>query len=136
VGGAALVLWCANSVVGCYLLGAWLSHGGRPAPMASRAVFPGALIAAHTLLALAGLALWLGYLETARPGLAWTAFAVVWATALLGFAMLTRWLGKRRGRHARGTGQRFPVTAVALHAVAGLATFILVLLAAGLAGRR
>jgi hypothetical protein len=133
VGGAVLVLWCASSVAGGYLLVAWLAHGW-PGAAARRAIFPGALIFAHPLLALAGLALWIGYLATGGPGLAWAAFAAVGGTALLGFAMFTRWLGERPGRHARGSGQRFPVAAVALHAAAGLATFILVLLAAGLGG--
>jgi hypothetical protein len=136
VGGAALVLWCASAAVGMYLLVAWLSHGGLRQQATRITVFPAALIFAHPLLAVTGLALWIAYLATGAAGLAWTAFALVCATALLGFVMFTRWLGGRGGRHARGSGQQFPVTAIALHVVVGLLTFILVLLVAGVAGRR
>ncbi len=131
---AALVLWCANAAVGGYLLVAWLSDGGLRQQVTRITVFPVALTFAHPLLALTGLALWIAYVRTGKGGLAWAAFALVGATALLGFAMFTRWLGDRSGRHARGAGRHFPVTAVALHVVAGLITFILVLLVASVAG--
>lgn len=133
---AALVLWCVNAGVGVYLLVARLSHGGLRQQATRITVFPAALIFAHPLLASTGLALWAAYLMTGAGGLAWIAFALVCATALLGFAMFTRWLGDRAGRHARSTGQHFPVTATTLHVAVGLATFILVLLAARVAGRR
>jgi len=136
MGVAALVLWCASVAVGIYLLVAWLSHGGLRGQATRVTVFPASLIFAHPLLALSGLALWIAYLVTGAGGLAWTAFALVCATALLGFVMFTRWLGGQGGRHARASGQQFPVTAIALHVAVGLLTFILVLLAAGLAERR
>lgn len=50
-------------------------------------------------------------------------------SALLGFALLTRWLTGIGGRHARKEGVHFPAWAV-LHGLAGLATFILVLITA------
>lgn len=132
---AALVLWCASACVGVYLLAAWLSHGGLRQQATRVTVFPAGLVFAHPLLALTGLALWIAYLLTSAAGLAWTAFAMVCATALLGFVMFTRWLGDRTGRHTRGPEQNFPVAAVALHVAVGLGTFILVLLVAGIASR-
>jgi hypothetical protein len=73
----------------------------------------------HPLFAVTGLGCWIVYLETSDPGLAWTAFGCLCASALLGFTMFTRWLAGRGGRHARGSEQHFPVTAVAVHGAVG-----------------
>jgi hypothetical protein len=55
---------------------------------------------------------------------------VLCGSALLGFALLTRWLTGIGGRHARTEAEHFPAWAVALHGLGGLATFILVLITA------
>ncbi|MFE3453878.1 hypothetical protein ACFXJ8_33625 [Nonomuraea sp. NPDC059194] len=123
-----LAAWVLNALIGFYLLYLWLSGGGLRQQATKVTRFPTALIFSHPALAVSALACWVGYLLTGQRMLAWLAFAVLSAAALLGFTMFTRWLG--RGRHARGAEQRFPLLAVLAHGVVGVTTFVLVLLAA------
>jgi hypothetical protein len=132
---AVVVAWCLTAVVGGYLQVAWLRRGGPRRQPTRITAFPAALVFTHPLLALAGLACWAGYLATGRPGLAWLAFVLLCLTALAGFALFTRWLVGRGGRHARGAADRFPVAVLLLHGLGALATFALALIAAGMAGR-
>jgi hypothetical protein len=93
-------------------------------------MFPAAFIFAHPLVAALGLALWVAFVETGRRGFAWAGFGVLSVSAMLGFAMLTRWLVGGGGRHARGVEQHFPGRVVALHGTVGLGTYVLVLITA------
>jgi hypothetical protein len=126
----SLVIWCATACFGLYLLATWLSHGGLRQQATRITVFPAALIFAHPVLASTGLAFWIGFVGTGRPGFAWSGFGVLSLSAMLGFVMLTRWLVGRGGRHARGAEQHFPVRAVVLHGAVGLSTYVLVLITA------
>ncbi|MFC7583422.1 hypothetical protein ACFQYP_06320 [Nonomuraea antimicrobica] len=101
--------------------------GGRGLRHAKVTRFPAALVFSHPALAVTSLACWVASLLTGSRALAWLAFAGLAAAALLGFAMSTRWLGA--GRHAT-TGRAVPVLAVALHGLAGVTAFTLVLLTA------
>ncbi len=127
---AVLIIWCSTAAVGSYLLVAWISRGGLRQQATRITVFPAALLFTHPLLALAGLACWVGYLLTYRVDLAWVAFGFLCLTALLGFTMATRWLVGRGGRHARRPEGGFRLAAVILHGVAALSTFTLVLIVA------
>ena len=131
----ALVIWAGTACFGLYLLFIWLSHGGLRQQATRITVFPAVLIFAHPVLATAGLSCWIGYILTGRPLLAWAAFGVLSASAMLGFAMLTRWLTGRGGRHARGAEQSFPAGVVAMHGAVGLITFALVLITTTMATR-
>jgi len=126
----ALVVWCGTACFGLYLLGVWLSHGGLRQQATRITVFPAALIFAHPVLATTGLSFWIAYLLSHKLAYAWSGFAVLSASAMLGFVMLTRWLTGRGGRHARGAEQHFPAKVVAVHGTVGLTTFTLVLIAA------
>jgi hypothetical protein len=126
----ALVIWCATACFGVYLLAMWLSHGGLKQQATRITVFPAALIFAHPLLAATGLAFWISFVDTGRLECAWVGFGVLSMSAMLGFAMLTRWLVGRGGRHARGAEQHLPVRAVAVHGLVGLSTYVLVLVTA------
>ncbi|SEK98402.1 hypothetical protein [Nonomuraea pusilla] len=119
------------ALVGVYLMARWLAGGGLRRQAAKVTRFPRTLIIAHPAVALSSLGCWTAHLVTGCTPLAWAAFGGVSAAALLGFAMSTRWLGS--GRHERGA-RGVPRLALALHAAAGVATFVLVLLGAG-AGR-
>ncbi len=99
----ALAVWAGTACFGLYLLFIWLSHGGLRQQATRITVFPAALIFAHPVLATAGLSLWIGYILTARPLLAWAGFGVLSVSAMLGFVMLTRWL---TGRAAGTPGER------------------------------
>ncbi|MDF2712159.1 MAG: hypothetical protein K0R62_7811 [Nonomuraea muscovyensis] len=132
MGLVTTVTWAFTALVGIYLLYLWLSGGGLRQQAAKVTRFPLTLVLSHPTLAVTALACWAGHLLTGSRTLAWTAFGVLAAAALLGFVMFTRWLGG--GRHARGAERRFPMVAVALHGVAGVATFVLLLLTAGAPG--
>ncbi|MEU7000508.1 hypothetical protein [Nonomuraea sp. NPDC046570] len=123
--------WLITAMVGIYLLYLWLSGGGMRQQAAKVTRFPAALIFSHPMLALSALACWIVHLVTGSRVMAWVAFAVLATSALLGFTMFTRWLGA--GRHAKGAEKRFPLIAVVLHGLAGVTTFVLVLLAAAVA---
>ncbi len=130
----ATVVWCVTTCFGVCLLGAWLCHGGLRQPATRITFFPATLTFAHPVLAVTGLWLWVCFLITRRTADAWWGFAALSGSAMLGFVLLTRWLG-RSGRHARGAEQRFPAKLAAAHGTVGLATFALVLIAATRATR-
>ncbi len=132
---SALVLWVANACIGLYLLWTWRSHGGISQQSTKVTRFPVILIFAHPLFAAGGLGFWVAYLLTGLVVFAWSAFGTLSAAALLGFAMLTRWVTGRGGRHARGAEQHFPVFAVVSHGVVGMSTFVLVLITATIISR-
>src|SRR5690349_4764749 len=143
---AALIAWILTAAGGFVLLGKWISHGGVRSPGTSR--FPPGLIFSHFGLAAAGLVLWIIYLINDQNALAWVSFALLVLVALLGFAMLVRWLpGYRAGTtvNAGGAGgggraapqtaeraaeQHFPVAVVGAHGVLAVITVVTVLLAA------
>ncbi|MDF5757891.1 hypothetical protein [Spongiactinospora sp. TRM90649] len=128
----AVGTWLVAALAGGHLLYLWLAGGGlrRQATKVTR--FPATLIFSHMAFAVTALGCWVVYLLAEDPRYAWISCAVLAVAAFLGFTMFTRWLGG--GRHARGAEQRFPVVAVLLHGLAGVATFVLVLLAAALKG--
>ena len=80
--------------------------------------------------------LWIVYVAADSDGLTWVAFAVVAVAALLGFALLSRWLPQVRDRtapsgDATATAEaQFPVPVVVVHGLLGATTLVLVLLAA------
>ncbi|MFI7614854.1 hypothetical protein ACIBP6_26865 [Nonomuraea terrae] len=115
-------------LAGVYLLSFWLPHGGPRRTKVTR--FPSALVFSHPALAVSALACWAAGLATGSRALVWAAFGGLAAAALLGFTMSTRWLGT--GRHGTAA-RRFPVLAVTLHGLAGVATFTLVFLTASAA---
>jgi hypothetical protein len=133
---AALITWLATALGGFVLLGVWLRNGGvRQAQNGQSRFSPGVLFS-HFLLAAAGLVLWIVFLVSDESaGLAWTAFVILLVVALLGFAMLARWLAGRRAAGAQGgvavaAEQRFPVPVVVVHGLVGAATLVLVLITA------
>ncbi|GGS52312.1 hypothetical protein GCM10010156_08730 [Planobispora rosea] len=131
MGLITIVTWLITAMVGVYLLYLWLSGGGLRQQAAKVTRFPTALIFAHPILAVSALGSWIAYVLTLEKVFAWLSFGVLAVAALLGFVMFTRWLGG--GRHARGAERGFPMVAVLLHGLAGVTTFVLVLLTAAVA---
>lgn len=129
----ATVVWAGTAFFGLQLMFVWLSHGGLRQQETRITAFPAALVFAHPVLAAIGLTFWVAFLVNHHVLYAWCGFAVLTASAMLGFVMLTRWLVGRGGRHAKGAEQRFPARIVAAHGAVGLTTFALVLIAATLA---
>ncbi len=130
----AIVTWLIAAMAGIYLLCLWLAGGGLRQQATKVTRFPTTLIFSHPFLAVSALGCWIVYVLTGERVFAWVSFGVLAAAAVLGFTMFTRWLGA--GRHARGAEQRFPTTAVVLHGLAGVVTFVLVLLSAAMASDR
>ncbi|MFI0786268.1 hypothetical protein ACH4Q6_11795 [Streptomyces lydicus] len=132
---AALITWVITALGGFYLLGTWLARGGAKA---GNSHLPVPVIFGHFALAAVGLVVWIAYVITDKDSLAWTAFGLLVPVALLGFAMLARWLPVHRARSAAATEGRqsepaerhFPVPVVAGHGLFAVVTVVLVLLTA------
>ncbi len=138
MGIAALIVWLFTAAGGFVLLGTWIAKGGARQPNSSH--LPPPVVFGHFLLAVAGLIVWIVYLAVDSDALAWIAFALLIPVALLGFAMLLRWLPVYRARTAgadvgaTGTPEpaekHFPVAIVGAHGVFAVTTVVLVLLTA------
>lgn len=152
---AALITWLATALGGLAMLGMWISRGG--ARGSTR--LPAPVVFGHVALAAIGLVLWIIYLFTDTPALAWIAFVLLLPVALMGFGMLARWIPEYRARaatpaqraavgrsgaassagHAESAApaeRAFPVPVVVGHGLFAVATVILALLsAAGVGGR-
>jgi cytochrome b561 len=134
---AALISWIITAGGGFVLLALWLSRGGMRHHGPGRRIRP-PLILSHFALAATGLVLWLIYVISDSDALAWIAFAILVAVALLGWTMFAIWW-QRRQTSATGAPappstepaeQRFPVSIVTLHGLLAVTTVVLVLLAA------
>ncbi|MCX4649721.1 MULTISPECIES: hypothetical protein [unclassified Streptomyces] len=132
---AALITWVITALGGFYMLGTWLSRGGVKA---GNSRLPVPVIFGHFALAAVGLVVWIIYVITDKDVLAWTAFGLLVPVALLGFAMLARWLPVHRARSAAAASgaesepaeRYFPVSVVAGHGLFAVVTVVLVLLTA------
>ncbi|MEV7969159.1 hypothetical protein AB0O34_24670 [Sphaerisporangium sp. NPDC088356] len=121
-------VWLVTTGFGIYLLCLWLAGGGLRRQRTKVTRYPSVLIIMHPALGVTSLAAWAAFVLTARRGYIWLSLGLLCLATLLGFVMFTRWLGG--GRHARDAEQGFPVLPVILHGLAGILTFILILLAA------
>jgi hypothetical protein len=144
---AALIAWVLTAAGGFVMLGTWLANGAlRQQPRSTH--LPPPVVFGHFLLAAAGLVVWIVYLIRRMPVLAWVALILLVLVALLGFAMLARWVPVYRagagatvssGSTATGPGaaadqgppeRRFPVAVVGGHGVLAVVTLVVVLLTA------
>ncbi|WP_280244024.1 hypothetical protein [Nocardia abscessus] len=137
MGIAALISWLLTAGGGFFLLGTWIARGGARQPNSTQ--LPAPVVFGHFALAVTGLIVWIVYLLVDTESLAWVAFVLLIPVALLGFAMLLRWIPTYRARSAgtagtAGTAEppegHFPVAVVAGHGVLAVVTVVLVLLTA------
>jgi hypothetical protein len=134
---AALISWVVTAGGGFVLLGLWLRHGGMRQREPGRQIRP-PLILSHFALAATGLVLWIVFLINDSDALAWIAFAILVAVALLGWTMFAIWWQRRQARAAAAPDsapglpaeQHFPVLIVTLHGLLAVTTVVLVFLAA------
>jgi manganese efflux pump family protein len=132
----ALISWIVTAGGGFVLLAQWLRHGGMR-QREGRQIRP-LLILSHFGLAATGLVLWIVYVANDNDTLAWIAFAILVAVALLGWTMFAIWWQRRQAGAMAEPGptagvpaeQQFPVAVVALHGLLAVTTVVLVLLAA------
>jgi hypothetical protein len=138
---AALATWITTAGGGLYLLTIWLIEYDREFQSAAATRLPVPVISAHALLAVAGLVVWVAYLITDIPRLAWAAAIILAVVATLGVIMAARWVKVYRvhgspSRHGArqamaGPPERnFPLPVVIGHGVFALATIVLVFLTA------
>ena len=104
------------------------SSGGGARTRADAAT---AFTVSHFGLALTGLGVWIGFVATDLPALAWVALGMVVLIAGLGMGVLSAALpGPARARRRPGSQARIPVIVVAAHGLFATLTILLVLLAA------
>ncbi|MFD0363106.1 hypothetical protein ACFQZZ_16805 [Nocardia sp. GCM10030253] len=129
---AALITWLFTAIGGFILLGTWIAKGGARQPRTTH--LPPPIVFGHFLLAVTGLVVWIVYLIVDKVAWAWVAFGLLVPVALLGFAMLARWIPVYRARVAAGQQEaaegHFPVVIVGGHGVFAVTTVVLVLLTA------
>lgn len=85
---AALAAWAVTALAGSWLIAGWLARGGLRRHGPRIAGVPRAVIVAHFTLAIAGLGLWIAFVVTGVPVLAWIAVGTILAIAGLGMATL------------------------------------------------
>jgi hypothetical protein len=93
---AALAAWAVTVAAGAWLLAGWIARGGLRRGYAQVAGVPRAVIVGHFTLALTGLVIWIAFLATSVPALAWVSVAVVLSVAGLGMATLAGGLPEQR----------------------------------------
>lgn len=139
---AALASWVVTAAAGAYLLAGWLVRGRRD----GAAGRPPVIVVGHAAAALAGLGIWLAFVASHVPALAWTGAGLIIPAAGLGMATLVGalpgpapsagpaspgpLLAARPAETAAPARVRIPVAVIALHGMLATATILLVLLAA------
>jgi manganese efflux pump family protein len=143
---AALAAWIVTVLAGSWLIAGWLVHGGLRRRGPGGAGVPRAVVIGHFGLALAGLGIWIAYVVSSVPALAWAAVGVILSVAGLGMATLLGGLPEA----AADTGPaspgppaaartavteapvhvRTPVALIAVHGMLAATAILLVVLAA------
>jgi manganese efflux pump family protein len=135
---AALATWLVTAGFGSFMLVRWLRRGGLRRGAHRTTHFSPAFVFAHLGLAVGGLVVWIGYLATDSPTLAWIAFADLAAVATLGGVLVRRWTLDGRAAMAAGAQapavdlaeQHIPRPPVVLHGIFAVSTVVLVLFSA------
>jgi hypothetical protein len=99
---ATLAAWVVTAAAGTWMLAGWLARGGLRRRYARVAGVPRPVIVGHFTLALTGLGLWIWFLATGVPALAWAAVVVILAVAGLGMATLAGGLPERAAEPGGG----------------------------------
>jgi len=93
---AALIAWEVTVAAGTWLVVNWIADGGLRRRYTRVGGVPRAVIVGHFTLALIGLGIWIAFMVTGLPALAWAAVAVVLLVAGLGMATLAGGLPQQR----------------------------------------
>jgi len=127
LGLAALAAWLFTAAAGAYLFAGWRAGGGPRRPR--RAGLVPVTVLGHVGLAVAGLGIWVAFVITAAPVLAWLGVGLIVLIAGLGMGALSAALPEpSRGQVPVRT--RLPVAVIAVHGMLATAAILLVLLAA------
>jgi hypothetical protein len=131
-----LVVWLLTAVGGFTLLGIWLQRGGMGSPAVRRFAKP--LPWLHGLAAVVSLVLFIIYLIADTDALKPVVLIGLLITAVLGFTMFAKWLGRARMAQspaigadvARAPEDHLPTPIVVIHGIAAVATLVLYIIAA------
>jgi hypothetical protein len=88
---SALICWLLTASIGAYMLTRLITSGGVRQQRANREGLSPLVLFWHFSLALSGLVLWVSYLITSWPPLAWAAVALLGPVAGLGLSTVTLW---------------------------------------------
>jgi hypothetical protein len=88
---AAMISWVLTASIGAYMLRTWVMRGGLRRQRATRVGVPPAVVFGHASAALAGLLIWLGFVDTGLELLAWLGITVVACAIALGVCTVTLW---------------------------------------------
>ncbi|HEY6279157.1 MAG TPA: hypothetical protein VIX86_22825 [Streptosporangiaceae bacterium] len=88
---AALITWVLTASIGAYMLSRLIASGGVRRQREVRGGLSPAFLFWHFSLALTGLALWLAYVISGWPPLAWAAVVLLGPVAGLGLSTVTLW---------------------------------------------
>ena len=88
---AAMIAWVLTASIGVYMLRTWVTRGGLRRQRATGVGVPPAVVFGHASAALAGLLIWLGFVDTRLDLLAWLGVAVVTGAIALGVCTVTLW---------------------------------------------
>src|ERR1700745_2388883 len=88
---AATIAWVLTASIGAYMLRTWVTRGGLRRQRATGVGVPPAVVFGHASAALAGLLIWLGFVDTRLDLLAWLGVAVVTGAIALGVCTVTLW---------------------------------------------
>lgn len=135
----ALGTWIIAALGGLFLLAIWLIEYDPEFQRAAATRLPVPVLAAHALLAVTGLVIWVLYLVADSERLAELAAGVLLVVALLGLTMAARWVSVYRAHPARANPdagvvqvtvppeRNFPLPVVIGHGVFAVTTLVLVL---------
>jgi hypothetical protein len=88
---AAMIAWVLTASIGAYMLRTWVVRGGLRRQRATRVGVPPAVVFGHAGAALAGLLIWLGFVDTGLELLAWLGITIVACAIALGVCTVTLW---------------------------------------------
>jgi hypothetical protein len=146
---AALITWVITAGFGFFMLIRWATRGGLRKVQGADTHLPPVRVFTHFGLAAAGLIVWIIFLVTGSPILAWIAVAALVLVAILGVVMVRQWAKDGRAAMASVAAgavrsdagevdlaeQHIPRVPVVLHGIFAVSTVVLVLLTAlGLGG--
>jgi hypothetical protein len=132
---AALFAWVFTVFGGLILLMIWIIEYDREFQSTVATRLPVPVISTHATLAVAGMALWFGYILVDQERLAWASVAILVVVACLGLVMAARWLrvyrrfakpGPLQGRKTVPPERNFPVPVVIGHGLLAIVTIVLV----------
>jgi hypothetical protein len=127
LGLSALAAWLLTAAAGAKLIAGWRAAGSFRAPRRTGLAPVTAL--SHFGLAMTGLGVWVAFVITGVPALAWSGVGLIVVIAGLGMGALSASLPEPGRDPVPGRAGR-PVTVIAVHGALATTTILLVLLAA------